>query len=340
MRPHMNWTWPLAIAIAAIGVSAPTGRAQETADGKMKVSWDAVYMSGTKIGTIQTTVERLKDPTKDRDLFRVNVTMDLTFKRKNDRVRQQVRYGTLETVDGSVLRLDVRILAGENEVRSFGDVIENKLTLNLDGGGQRQQNVLDWGPEVRGPHAPEQSLARAPLKVGETREEKMFIPSLNRIGTVKLIGEKMETIELGGRVKRELLKVQAPVFAPDGKVYAGYWEFPGGKVEPGETVEQALARELHEELGITIGAAERWKVEVFDYPHALVRLHFCKVFDWRGEFVMREGQQMAWQTLPVQVAPVLPGTVPVLRWFAVESGHCGPTHAQRPVAGAGPARLG
>ena len=95
---------------------------------------------------------------------------------------------------------------------------------------------------------------------------------------------------------------------PEGKVYAGYWEFPGGKVEAGESVEQALRRELHEELGITIGAAQPWQVELVDYPHARVRLHFCKVFEWTGEFEMRERQAMAWQTLPVQVAPVLPGT--------------------------------
>ena len=113
---------------------------------------------------------------------------------------------------------------------------------------------------------------------------------------------------------------------PAGKVYAGHWEFPGGKVEPGESVEQALQRELHEELGITIGAAQAWKTTLHDYPHALVRLHFCKVFDWRGAFEMREAQEMAWQSLPVEVKPLLPGTLPVLAWLAEERSFPGPTH--------------
>ena len=110
---------------------------------------------------------------------------------------------------------------------------------------------------------------------------------------------------------------------PPGKVYEGYWEFPGGKLEPGETVEQALRRELMEEIGISIAAVQPWKIKIVDYPHALVRLNFCKVFEWTGELHMHEGQSFAWQSLPVTVQPVLPGTVPVLDWLAGERGFLG-----------------
>lgn len=112
---------------------------------------------------------------------------------------------------------------------------------------------------------------------------------------------------------------------PPGKVYEGFWEFPGGKLEEGESIEEALRRELQEEIGITIGAAHPWKVEMVDYPHALVRLHFCKVFEWTGELQMHEGQSFAWQSLPVTVQPVLPGTIPVLTWFAEDRGFSGAT---------------
>jgi len=119
---------------------------------------------------------------------------------------------------------------------------------------------------------------------------------------------------------------------PAGKVYAGWWEFPGGKVEAGETVLDALARELHEELGISVDDARPWNTTRMDYAHARVRLHFCKVLAWRGAFEMREGQAMAWQSLPVTVAPVLPGTLPVLDWFAAERGFVGPTCAAEETA--------
>jgi 8-oxo-dGTP diphosphatase len=113
---------------------------------------------------------------------------------------------------------------------------------------------------------------------------------------------------------------------PPGKVYEGYWEFPGGKLEANETVAQALSRELEEELGLKIGDVQMWRQQLVDYPHALVRLNFCKVHSWQGILEMREGQQFAWQSLPLEVMPVLPGTVPVLTWLAEERGFVGATH--------------
>ena len=108
----------------------------------------------------------------------------------------------------------------------------------------------------------------------------------------------------------EFLLAQRPV----GKVYAGYWEFPGGKVEPGESAVDALKRELHEELGIEVDAAYPWLTREFDYAHAAVILRFFRVLKWRGEPHGREQQQFAWQSIRnVNVAPVLPANGPILR---------------------------
>jgi 8-oxo-dGTP diphosphatase len=101
---------------------------------------------------------------------------------------------------------------------------------------------------------------------------------------------------------------------PAGKACAGYWEFPGGKLEPGETPRAALDRELTEELGITVRRAAPWLVQTFRYPHAHVLLHFFRVFEWDGEPVGHDGQAFVWQ-IPgsFDVSPLLPANTAVLR---------------------------
>ena len=101
---------------------------------------------------------------------------------------------------------------------------------------------------------------------------------------------------------------------PEGRAYAGYWEFPGGKVEAGETLHGALARELHEELGIVVTTIHRWITRVFEYPHATVRLNFFRVTAWQGKPHPHEGQTFSWQAPEaVEVAPLLPANFAVLR---------------------------
>jgi len=105
---------------------------------------------------------------------------------------------------------------------------------------------------------------------------------------------------------------------PAGKVYAGWWEFPGGKVEAGEPAERALARELHEELGIEVRRAYPWVTRVHIYEHATVMLHFFRVVEWSGEPSSREGQAFVWQRPDGPVAePMLPANGPVLASLAL-----------------------
>ncbi len=114
-----------------------------------------------------------------------------------------------------------------------------------------------------------------------------------------------------------LLKANGDVLLacrPEGKPFAGYWEFPGGKVEQGESVLDALKREFEEEVGVQILSADAWCGVEHVYPHAHVRLHFFISRAWKGEPQAREGQELAWQG-SVAVEPVLPATIPLLEWL-------------------------
>lgn len=101
---------------------------------------------------------------------------------------------------------------------------------------------------------------------------------------------------------------------PPGKVYAGYWEFPGGKVEPAEAPVDALRRELREELGIEAEGIFPWITREYSYEHARVRLHFHRVVRWVGEPSPREGQSLCWQSPGhATVSPMLPANTQILK---------------------------
>ncbi|NNM82820.1 MAG: Nudix family hydrolase, partial [Burkholderiales bacterium] len=109
---------------------------------------------------------------------------------------------------------------------------------------------------------------------------------------------------------------------PIGKPYSGYWEFPGGKIEPGESARDALCRELKEELGIDPVSVYPWISRIFHYPHATVNLRFFRVTEWIGEPCGLEDQELSWQHPDsVSVSPLLPANAPILRALSLPSFH-------------------
>jgi 8-oxo-dGTP diphosphatase len=129
---------------------------------------------------------------------------------------------------------------------------------------------------------------------------------------------------------QEFLLARRPV----GKVYAGYWEFPGGKVEAGETFHQALVRELREELGIETTAATPWLSRFFVYPHANVELKFFLVTAWDGDIAPIEHEGFAWLprgAVPT-VAPILPANGPILDALALPTTYAISNAAEQGVA--------
>jgi len=147
-------------------------------------------------------------------------------------------------------------------------------------------------------------MLRLYMDSGFRRNDEM--KSRDDVAITKITEVAAAVIERPG----EILLAQRPA----GKPYPGYWEFPGGKIEPGEDALRALTRELKEELDITVTAATPWITRVYAYTHATVRLHFFRVTAWDGEPKPLEDQAIAWQSVASPgVSPMLPANAPVLK---------------------------
>ncbi len=169
-------------------------------------SWDAIYLAGTKVGFVHTFVEKV--PKEGHDYLRVRIDMEQSLKRGRDYSVTRLTYGTIETLDGEVLRLHTLTDTGEQRISTRGDVIKGKMKLIMQIGKSEQSLVIPWSPDVRGPYAPEQSMARSPMKEHETRALKMFMPTLNKICDIELQALAVEPTVMGDGSKRDLLHVE------------------------------------------------------------------------------------------------------------------------------------
>lgn len=205
--PRRSHRLPMAVLAALLLSAAAPARAQE--------AWDAVFLKGNKIGYVHTFIEKVSERTRGeqgkeqtQDLYRVRQDQVFTFRRLNDTVTMKMMYGTIETPEGEVLRLDTRTLTSENEIRVHGDVIRGKMKLILDTGhGARQEQMIDWSKDVRGPYAAEQSMAKKPMEENETRAIKMYIPDLNRIADFTFKAGPVAEVLLGDGAKHPLRQI-------------------------------------------------------------------------------------------------------------------------------------
>ncbi len=208
-HPRSNRARSLSLlaVLAIVGLPGAWVHAQE--------SWDAIYLGGSKIGYTHVFVEAVQD--RGHDYYRVRIDTELRLARGDDVAVTKLMYGTIETVDGQVLKLDTRTQAGsQQDIRAHGNAVDGEMKLIIDGGGQEQSKTIPWGPDVRGPYAPEQSMARQPLKENEVRALKVYIPELNKVCDMQLRARTVQPVLLGDGSKRALLRVDQVTYV-DGK---------------------------------------------------------------------------------------------------------------------------
>jgi len=211
--------------LSVIAIDTPRARADSE-------SWDAVFLGGSKVGYMRIRVAPVEEG--DRKLQRVLVDFVLDFKRGNDKSTVEVQYGTIETPEGQVLRLDTRTMASRNVLRVHGDVIRGNMVLKIENGDQKQELSIPWTPDTFGPYGAELSLSRKPIKPGEVRKVRTFVPDLNKVVEATLSAKTLEPVPLGGGINRDLLRIDQDITFLDGKkapeMSSTLWVDEGGQI--------------------------------------------------------------------------------------------------------------
>lgn len=219
---------PIALLVALVLGSARGERlyAQE--------AWDAIYAGGSKVGHMHLWIKPVKDGA-GRELINVRLEFSLEMRRGRNTTAMEQLYGTIETPEGEILRLETRTKSGGDLIISKGDVTDGEMDLSLTVGSQQTRQRIPWGKDVRGPYGAEMTLTRTPMKPGETREVKTYIPDLNKICVTKLVAKQIEPVALSRQgAASKLLRVEQSVLDLAGKPTAlpnsTLWVDDGGQI--------------------------------------------------------------------------------------------------------------
>ena len=213
-----EWMIPVLTWLGVAVLAASPAWAQNPSAAKARETWDAIYLSNTKVGHIHTQITPLTH--NGRNLARVQVTTVMDLKREKDVSRIELRFGSIEGDGGEVLRIDSRIKMGGQDLQAGGDVVNGQMNFALKTGGRTTNQVIEWVPETRGPYHPELDLKTNPLKPGESRTYRIFVPQLNQLALATLTGKGKETTPLYG-ANREVFRVDGKVTDLKGKPIAG-----------------------------------------------------------------------------------------------------------------------
>src|SRR5581483_6991758 len=274
------------------GGAAP--RALSTFLRRSELSWRGGRLHRAESGVGWLRLHHLREPADLRHLQPASSDAGVHGGEPRDQVHRR-RNSSRRDGGGEDLALGALRPLGDLLPLRSGRVPRHRAALAEDAGRQMERRGPRGGAAVVAATRFEERPGRLPV-----------CARLGRPALEKVIAVAAAVIQ---RADGRFLLAQRP----SGKVYAGYWEFPGGKIEAGERAEHALARELHEELGIDVERVYPWITREYVYPHGHVRLHFYRVLAWRGEPHPREDQAIAWQALSApSVSPMLPANAPVL----------------------------